>query len=118
MLIIAHHLKLTIVRIATIANILVLGEGSTFGVNERFGSAEKKFSINFSKANTKFCLSLHCNADNKYLFVNGKVIFKFKADSKNVNFPTQFCLRSIVNRFSATEFFQFYLSILLINMTY
>ena len=46
----------------------------------------------FSKANTKFCLSLHCNADNSYFFVNGKEIFSFKADDKNVSFPTQFCL--------------------------
>ena len=57
-----------------------------------FGSTEKKFSINFTKANTKFCLSLHYNANNSYLFVNGKEIFKFKADNKNINFPTQFHL--------------------------
>ena len=35
----------------------------------------KKIAINFTKANTKFCLSLHYNADNNYLFVNGKEIF-------------------------------------------
>ena len=33
------------------------------------------------------------------MFVNGKEIFKFKADNKNVNLPTQFCLRSISNEF-------------------
>ena len=48
-------------------------------------------------------MSLHYNADNSYLFVNGKEIFKFKADNKNVNFPTQFCLGSIFNRFSNTD---------------
>ena len=37
------------------------------------------------------------------MFVNGKKIFKFKADNKNVNFPTQFCLGSIPNGFSASE---------------
>ena len=31
-------------------NFLVLGEGPTFGNNGNFGSPEKKFSINFSKA--------------------------------------------------------------------
>ena len=41
--------------------------------------------------------------DNSYLFVNRKEIFKFKADNKNGNFPTQFCLRSVSNRFNATE---------------
>ena len=30
-------------------------------------------------------MSLHYNDDNSYLFVNGKEIFKFKADNKNVN---------------------------------
>ena len=52
---------------------------------------------------TKFCLSLHCNADNSYLFINRQEIFKFKADNKNVNFPTQYCLKSISNGLSATE---------------
>ena len=33
----------------------------------------------------------------------GKKIFRFKADNKNVNFPTQFCLESIFNGFSNTE---------------
>ena len=46
---------------------------------------------------------MHYNADSSYLFVNGKEIFKVKADIKNVNFPTQFCLGSISNGFSATE---------------
>ena len=48
-------------------------------------------------------MSLHYNADNSYLFANGKEIFKFGAANKHVNFPTQFCLRSISNGFSATE---------------
>ena len=45
-------------------NFLVLGEGPTFAGNN--GLAEKKFSINFSEASTKYCLSLHYNADNSY----------------------------------------------------
>ena len=63
---------------------------------------KKKFSINFSKANTKVCLSLyhHYNADNSYLFVNGKEISAFKADNKNDNFPTCFCLGRISDGFS------------------
>ena len=56
-------------------NFLILGEGPTYG---SFGSTGKKFNINFTKANTKFCLSLHYHADNSYLFVNGKEVFKFK----------------------------------------
>ena len=67
-------------------NVLILDEGPTFGINGSFGSPEKKCSINFTTANTKFCLRWHYNADNSYLFDNGKEIFKFKADNKNVNF--------------------------------
>ena len=59
-------------------NFLVLGEGPTQGINDSTGAAEKK-SINFSKANTKFCLSLHYNGDESYLYVNRTEIYKFKA---------------------------------------
>ena len=36
------------------------------------------YSINFTKENIKFCLSLHYNGANSYLFVNGTKIIKFK----------------------------------------
>ena len=81
----------------------MLGEGTTFRINGRF-------SINFSKENSKFCLILHYNADNSYFFVNGKEIFKFKADNKNVDFATQFFLGIISNGFSVVESRQVYLN--------
>ena len=37
------------------------------------------YSMNFIKVNTKFCLSLHYNGANNYLFVNGTEIHKFTA---------------------------------------
>ena len=48
-------------------------------------------------------MSLHYYDDNSNLFVNGKEIIKFKANNKNVNFPTQFCLGSIPDGYSATD---------------
>ena len=36
-------------------------------------------STNFTDHNKKFCLSLHYNGANRYLFVNGKEIHNFKA---------------------------------------
>ena len=81
----------------------MLGEGPTYDINGSFDSPEKRFSINFSKVNTKFCFSLYYNAYNSYLLVNGKEIFTFKADIKNVNFSTQFCDGSISNGFSGNE---------------
>ena len=82
---------------------LVLHGGPAFCINGSFGSPEKKFSINFSKAKTKFCLHFHYNSDNNNLFVNGKEIYKFKASNKNVNFPSQFCLRSTSNKFDYVD---------------
>ena len=48
-------------------------------------------------------MSLNYNDDNSYLFVNGREIIKFKAYKKIDNFPTEFCLGSISDGFSATE---------------
>ena len=46
------------------------------------------YSINFAEKNKKFCLSLHYNGANTYLFVNGTEIHKFKAkDYKIVATP-------------------------------
>ena len=92
-LIIVHHL------ILIKYDFLILGEGDTFDINGSIGASEKKINIIFSKAKAKFCLSLHCNSDNNYLFVNRKEIYKFKANEKNVNFPSQFlniCKRKCV----------------------
>ena len=82
---------------------------------EALDHQKKRFSISFTKANTEF-LRLHYNADNRYLFVNGKIIFNFKTDNKNINFPTHFCLGSIYNAFSATESTEVYLN--LVELTY
>ena len=46
------------------------------------------YSINFTVTKKKFCLSLHYNGANSYLFVNGTEIYKFKAkDSEIVATP-------------------------------
>ena len=37
------------------------------------------------------------------MLINGKNIWKFKADNKSENFPTQFCLRSISEKFEKVE---------------
>ena len=37
------------------------------------------YSPNFSAENKIYCLSLHYNGNNSYLFVNGKKVTKFKA---------------------------------------
>ena len=47
-------------------------------------TAEKFYSINFTRGNTKFCLSLHYNRTNSYLFVNGTEIIKFKGKNSKI----------------------------------
>ena len=52
------------------------------------------YSTNVTLDNKPFCLSLHYNGDNSYLFVNGKEIINFKAkDSEIVPYPL--CLANI-----------------------
>ena len=99
--IILHHFIL----INSKNNSLVLVEEDTFGINGSFGAPEKKFSIIFSKAKTKYCLSLHDNGGNSYLFVNKKK-YKFKANTKNVNFPSRLCLGNISNNFFKESIFK------------
>ena len=46
------------------------------------------YSINFTENNKRFCLSLHYNRANSFLFVNGTEILKFKAiDFRTVATP-------------------------------
>ena len=67
--------------------ILILGKGPTQGLEHTL-TAEKMYSINFTVTKKKFCLSLHYNGANSYLFVNGTEIIKFKAkDSEIVATP-------------------------------
>ena len=74
-------------------DILVFGKGPTQGLESTLTS-EKMYSINFTITKKKFCLSLHYNGGNSYLFVNGTEICKFKAkDSVIVASPL--CLGNI-----------------------
>ena len=50
-------------------------------------------SINFTVTKKKFCLSLHYNGANSYLFANGTEIYKFKAKVEIV--ATPLCLGNI-----------------------
>ena len=76
-------------------SILVLGKGFIQGIDGTTIYAEKKYSTNFTADNKTFCLSLHYNGDNTYVFVNGKDIINFKAkDSEIVPYPL--CLVLII----------------------
>ena len=65
------------------------GKGSTYGINGSFGSPEKKVSIDFSKANTKSCSSLH-NGDNSYLLLMEKKFLSLKPTIKMLTLQLNF----------------------------
>ena len=66
----------------------MLGEGLNDDINGSIGTAEKRFSINFSKTNEKLCLSLVC-----FLFTDRKEIYKFKVGHKKNQFPNSILSR-------------------------
>ena len=46
--------------------------------------AEKMYSINVTANSKKFCLILHYNGDNSYLFVNGQKLINLKQKIKKL----------------------------------
>ena len=65
-------------------NIYVMGDLFVQGINDTTLYAEKIYSQNFTAANKKFVLSLYCNGDDSYLFVNGKQELEFKAKDDQI----------------------------------
>ena len=74
-------------------DILILGKCPTQDLEHTL-SAEKMYSINFTENDKEFCLSLHYDRANSYLFVNGKEIHKFKAKDSGI-VATPLCLGNI-----------------------
>ena len=69
-------------------SVLILGHGLTQKINGTTIYVQRMYSPNFTVDNKMFCLSLHYNGDNSYLFVNGKEVTKFKAkNSELIKYP-------------------------------
>ena len=51
-------------------DILRLGEGPAYGLNDTTIIAENEYHINFSEQQKKFCLSLHYHGSSSYLLAN------------------------------------------------
>ena len=65
-------------------DILILGKGPTQGLVDTILTGEAEYSINFSRSQIKFCLSLHYNWSNSFLFVNATKIYQFKAKDSEI----------------------------------
>ena len=93
--------------------ILILGKCPTPGLNNTTLTAETLFSINFTRPGIKFCLSLHYNGSNSFLFVNATKIYQFKAkDSEIKLYPL--CLQNISGDFSADNMKKTYVELLML----
>ena len=64
-------------------DILILDKGPTQRLDNTTLTREAEYSINFSRSQRKFCLSLHYNGSNSFLFVNATKIYQFKAKIMN-----------------------------------
>ena len=74
-------------------DIFILNKGAIQGLEHTL-TAEKMYSISFSKRDTKFCLSFHYDGANRYVFVNGIEVYKFKAKDSEIE-ATPLCLGNI-----------------------
>ena len=83
-------------------NILVLGEGSTQGLEDVTVTAEAKCSVNCTESEKTFVLSLHYNRNNSFLFVYTVKVYLFRAkDSKIKLYPV--CLGNISKDFTLDD---------------
>ena len=67
-----------------VKDILVLGEGSTQGLDDTTLTAETKYPINFTQSGKRFVLSIHYNGSNSFLFVNDTKIDKFNVKDSEI----------------------------------
>ena len=67
-----------------IKDVLVLGHGLIQKIDDTTIFAEKMYSPNFPVAKKTFCISIHYNGNDSYLFVNSKEVIKFKARKQSV----------------------------------
>ena len=65
-------------------DILILGKGPTDGLDDATIIPEAEYSINITKQDKKFCLSLYYNESNSF-FVNVVKIYQFKAKGSEIH---------------------------------
>ena len=80
-------------------DILRLGEGPAYGLNDTTIIAENEYHINFSEQQKKFCLSLHYHGSSSYLLANWGKIYQSKEKCSDIK-PYELCLCSISKYFT------------------
>ena len=85
--------------------ILIIDQSPIEGLDDNTLTAEAQYSINFSRSNREFCLSVHYKykGSNRCLFVNTRKIYQFKAKESEIKrYPL--CLGEISGDFSGNNF--------------
>ena len=65
-------------------NILVLGECLTQRLDDTTLKAEAKYPLNFTQLRKTFVLSMHCNGDSSFWYVNAVKMYQFKAKDSEI----------------------------------
>ena len=63
---------------------MILGKGSTYYLDTTL-AVEKEFPVNFDEHQKSFCLSLHYNGMNSYIYFNNVKIYKLKTKDSEIN---------------------------------
>ena len=102
--------------------ILILGKGTTQGLDDTTLTAEAKYPINFTQLRKRFMLSLHYNESNSFLSVNATKIYQFKAKDSEIKDNTLFLGNILkdftINNSKGASFFFLLVLILLILMIF
>ena len=64
---------------------LILGKGPAQRLDNTTLTAKSEYSINFSRLQRRFCLSLHYNGSNSLLFINTTKVYQSKQKTLKLN---------------------------------
>ena len=70
---------------------MFFGKRPTQGIGNTAKISEAKYSINITRSGKKFCLDLHYNESNGFLYANDMKIYQFKATYSEIK-PYLLCL--------------------------
>ena len=80
-------------------DVLILGEGTTQGLDDITITAGAKYPIHFTQSRKRFVLSLHYNGSNSFLFVDATKVYQFKAKNSEIK-DYALCLCNISKDFT------------------
>ena len=80
-------------------NILVLGECLTQRLDDTTLKAEAKYALNFTQLRKTFVLSMHCNGDSSFWYVNAVKMYQFKAKDSEIK-SYLLCVGNILKDFT------------------